>query len=991
MSSNILPLDLPTNYELLELIFINSGSNYYSRIPLDTNAALFAGNNEGKTSSLAALKLFLLPEVNFKNCEDKFGFESGGKYFSNLDSFKYYFPSTESYIICNAKNPKGNFCWVLFRTTDLGYQRIAVPTDYGNIEHLFWNGTSIANEGAGQLQPNINITEVKKTLQNRDYKGVLFTDKQSIGEAIYTRTSSDNNHTRFSLLPMANKYTLANVETVRALVGMAFSLADASTTTLPRAIGNMIDGRGMSVVKDDGIIVDITDALNEFDELKEIESYLSTVRSNQPVWQKLKDNNKLYQEHREKLATNFTATATQVAMYEKKLKSQHQDLSRQAAEISPKVTQASTEAKEAGKTLSGEIAKLKSFNEQFEECNEKIQLAENARARLAPLCDNPTDSAIICELEEEIRLCQRDIDSLNSEETAQALVKSHNKTIQDNNIKLNNLKNALLAIENNSDLFGQLSSHGKSVLQSLNKGLAEVSCQLTKTQKNTIESFTDLFGKDKEFLTICERTTPIKITEASAEEAREQLIKQIDELDDKQEQLSNEMRKNAGFIKMTKDARSAKLTELSKELEELNTQKEAYTGCAALISMRDSAKEKIAALKVKVSQSEGTEKQAEAHHKALKEKHDKLQIQVQTILNNLQSLNSYIQNLQSIANESYRSVSYESISTTVNESPELPPFQENIVSEEIQSLSSLLIHFRSSRQDVFEGFQSLLRANVINVSVEEKNQFTLTKDAFETYYSSLESVFENISAAEEKYQLRLNAHNNNAATSARIIENVKDIIESEITGINTELAEYKISNLEKVQIKAELHPQYLDMIKSISRYTSVTDNLISEEFYKQISAFQNQFYIRKSSKINIPKIIESVSYEFDRGNGKEDVPQSNGTNSMINAVMLAQLLKRLVPEDLKLTMPVIFDEVGKLDSHNLKEVLKAMQENGLILFAANPAPTGVIVNVLEVSHDLSIFKATDVDVHHKAEAIYFPGMEERLEATSESNIEEVVK
>ena len=118
MNSNSLPLALPTNYELLELIFINSGSNYYSRIPLDLNAALFAGNNEGKTSSLAALKLFLLPEINFKDCENKFGFESGGSYFSNVDSFRYYFPSPESYIICNAKNPKGNFCWILFKTTD---------------------------------------------------------------------------------------------------------------------------------------------------------------------------------------------------------------------------------------------------------------------------------------------------------------------------------------------------------------------------------------------------------------------------------------------------------------------------------------------------------------------------------------------------------------------------------------------------------------------------------------------------------------------------------------------------------------------------------------------------------------------------------------------------------------------------------------------------------------------------------------------------------
>ena len=121
---------------------------------------------------------------------------------------------------------------------------------------------------------------------------------------------------------------------------------------------------------------------------------------------------------------------------------------------------------------------------------------------------------------------------------------------------------------------------------------------------------------------------------------------------------------------------------------------------------------------------------------------------------------------------------------------------------------------------------------------------------------------------------------------------------------------------------------------------------------------------------NIEELKEfEVSYKnnfanFDIKNSLSDEPEKYFFHSL--------------PEDLHLRMPVIFDEVGKLDAHNLKEVLKAMQENGLTLFAANPAPTGTIVNVLEVSHDLSIFKATDVDVHHKAEAIYFPGMEERL-------------
>ncbi len=987
MNSNSLPLALPTNYELLELIFINSGSNYYSRIPLDLNAALFAGNNEGKTSSLAALKLFLLPEINFKDCENKFGFESGGSYFSNVDSFRYYFPSPESYIICNAKNPKGSFCWILFKTTDFGYQRIAIPNDYNDIEHLFWNEASQANEGAGQLQPDINITDVKKTLISSDYKGVLFTDKQAIGEAIYTRTSSDNNHTRFSLLPMANRYTTANVETVRALVGMAFSLADASTTSLPKAIGNMIDGRGMSVIKNDGIIVDITDALNEFDELKEVENHLSRIQANHPVWLRLKENKSLYQQLREKLALDFSGTTSQIAIFEQHLKSIQQNLSGQITTLNPKVTKASELKTKLGKELSGFKAQLKTYTEQVSDCNEKMTLANDARARLSPLCEQPSDHAITIELDEEIKICTQDIESLNNQENAQSVMQTINQSIAKNKTTLETLTESLSLIENNLGLFNQLSNHGKSVLLSLNKRLSEVSCELNSEQGAVIESFVKLFGQDGEYLTICNKATPIKVLELSDQDAKEQLIKQIDELQDTQEKLTKELQKNSGFIKMSSALRAEKLVELNTELESYNKQKEALSGYSVIVSMQGEAQKKVDSFTLKVSEVATTEENAQNNFFTLKNQLNDLQNDLQANHENQQSINQFVTNLKSIANESFRAVSYESVSDGVNVPSEVPMFQTEVIHQEITEIQTLLSSFRESRKDVFDDFLQLLKADVIKVSVEEQNQVTLSKESFDTHYSALESVFENVKAAEERFKLRLNAHNNNAATSARIIENVKEIIESEISGINTELSGYKISNLEKVQIRAELHPQYLNMIKSLSRYTSVTDNLISEEFYKQISAFQTQFYIRKSNKINISKIIESISYQFDRGNGVEAVPQSNGTNSMINAVMLAQLLKRLVPEDLHLRMPVIFDEVGKLDAHNLKEVLKAMQENGLTLFAANPAPTGIIVNVLEVSHDLSIFKATDVDVHHKAEAIYFPGMEERLAVIPEVAVE----
>jgi len=143
--------------------------------------------------------------------------------------------------------------------------------------------------------------------------------------------------------------------------------------------------------------------------------------------------------------------------------------------------------------------------------------------------------------------------------------------------------------------------------------------------------------------------------------------------------------------------------------------------------------------------------------------------------------------------------------------------------------------------------------------------------------------------------------------------------------------------------------------------------------------FQEQFYIRRTHQIDISAIIQEVSYCFERNGHEEIVPQSNGTNSMVNAVVLATLLKELIPSDLEMKIPVVFDEVGSLDLENLQEICNVVTGNDLTLFVANPTKNGVISRVIPIAHDLSIFMVYDQGVYGKAETIYFEGMEECLE------------
>ena len=986
LRDDMFKLDLASEYKIHELIFINSGSNYYARLPVDSHAALLSDNNSGKTSTLSALKLFLLPEINFKDCKAKFGFSSGGKYYSNIDSYQYYFPGTESYIICNASNPKHSFCWVLYRTTDFGYERIAVPGTYDDIEHLFWNASSASNEKAGQHQPDIGISDIKKKLI-KNYGGVIFNDRKSIGEAIYTRTSAAEDHTRFSLLPMVKKFSDASVDTVRALLGMAFSLGDASTTTLPSAIGSIIDGMGMSVVKknDDGIFLDIDNALDEWKALKATDSHLKKVEAYQDRWQLLKTKRKRYSELRKSLQSNFGTTTLTVHEAIKHY-GQQLDVTRsitQTAEADYK--QAASEYSAAKNSYTQTQGGLREKDKQIASLEKKLNKADFVRSRLRPLCpaNDTTDDAILKAISDELKKCSADIQSLKDQGQAIASMDRLNKSIKDKDDAIRDRKSALARLDSGHSFLDSLSGHAASVLISINNSFAQLDLSISDQQTGIIEAFAGLFSQDGQRISFCGSSLEgTEFQSYSKDESRIKIQKRIEELESELKGDRKQLSKLNQNAVLSPAERSRKLQECEEDYSELQGEKAIIKGIDGYRDQYDESIENRKLLQALSEEQKTAYDEARDKRSELQLAYNKLKEQEQALTQPLGAAKGYMNELKRLAGESSQMLDVEAAVLEQPVSP-LPAYQPEQTRSDIDELRAGLKETRSSRDAARETLHLLLEHEIVPSTPEDRHAITTQKQAFETHYAALQTVYENLDSSMENYKQRLKDHNNHAAIAASMIEKVKGVVESFIDKINQELGGYSISNLDNVELVAELHPQYVNMARTLGLVANKTDSLLTEDFYKQISAFQSQFYIQRSGKVDIARIIQKISYRFNRNGKKEEIPQSNGTNCMVNAVLLALLLKHMIPEDLSLAMPVIFDEVGSLDERNLREVLKVMEEHGLVLFAANPEPTGVIASVLSVYHDLSIFKATDAEIMGKAEAIYFPGMEDRLENLSD--------
>ena len=220
-------------YQVLRLVMVNSGSSAYVELPLDKTAALLGSNNQGKTSGLHTLKLFLLPEVNFRNCENKFGFASKDREYTGLESYRYYFPSSNSFIVLEAKNPRGDFCIILHQSNqELGYGRLAVPRAYDGIKHLFWEHGE-GNRGVGSHPEDLELTSVISRLKKLSARPL--NDVAAIREALYTRVDPSNDDTRYCLMPLVQAPSQHMMRSIKALLQLSFDIKGADHKNLPQA------------------------------------------------------------------------------------------------------------------------------------------------------------------------------------------------------------------------------------------------------------------------------------------------------------------------------------------------------------------------------------------------------------------------------------------------------------------------------------------------------------------------------------------------------------------------------------------------------------------------------------------------------------------------------------------------------------------------------------------------------------------------------------
>ena len=270
---------------LKKLVFVNSAGHCFTEIDIDRHLAVFGQNNKGKTSILNALKLFLLPEENLKDCKNKFAFrDSKGGFYSGGESHRHYFPDDFSFIVLESKNRRGTFCQILYRNrNEQGYGRVLLPQSFDSIRHLFWNTQSSLNDGLGEKAADASLKTVLDTLERLG--GIGLSDKKDIRQKLFHEDEFNPEAGQFCILPFSGGGNEREIKAFRSLFQLAYDIGANEKRTLPDAAAAVLEGEKQRA--NERLDSDLQDILSEEKELIAERDYLQDCANQQANWHSL--------------------------------------------------------------------------------------------------------------------------------------------------------------------------------------------------------------------------------------------------------------------------------------------------------------------------------------------------------------------------------------------------------------------------------------------------------------------------------------------------------------------------------------------------------------------------------------------------------------------------------------------------------------------------------------------------------------------------------
>jgi len=933
------------NFVLKKLVLVDSAGFCYSEIELDKHTILLGEGNVGKSSLLNCIRLFLLPEVNFKKAKDKFNFRSSnGEEYGQEQSFEHYFPTKYSHLIIEVEKiiggKKHTHCQIISRGNNLAFERIFTTLPYNEIRALFWQVEDEDEHQIGSRVDKLSTQEVFASIKSKDKYCITVKDPQKLKDLMYARDILSEVAMRYSLFPL-NDASEENVESLRALILMLFDMK-TSSKAVAKAVANLIESEKKET----------TDALS-FD----IESFMSTHDQLKFEEQKLTDIENKTSEYKQ-LTSDFSSYS--------KLSSSESDFVNFYLYLCETLNNTNKQACKSATVISNFLKELKPLNGEIAEQGQIIFSANRNIKKLTKDIDNvnkditkaeaeinlygDTDIAEIIEiLDDDIKDTSEKIKALNDADARrnriiklQNQINSHQLNLQQLELEISNSEFAIKQ---------QLPSDSLTLLNSLNQKLtlANPGRQLSELEFNAIHNFERLF-EDKGysysfFGSVIQKLKSLPTRNLQRE--IDNIQSEVTAKSSEKKSLENQATENPLVIEN-------KLKDLNRQLADDNRVK-------LLIFNYQENKHNIKIYSKQKIDEQDVVNNTQPLINKLSDKQGELTelIEVEKLKHkSIENWQSKLLNLSNLAQGTTHA--YPKIQKQLEKNEQYSGEPIEITEEYLRNLQQNLLEVEQLRIKIIDTLKSFATDGFVEVDQDLFSPSPLPSVIHSTFME-LKRIYEELDDQRLILRNKTKMHNESVSNYVDILAKNSEHINRFESQLNRSFKGVSINDLNEIEVSIHIDSRFSNLIKEIHKsYNQFTEQTLSEQFYIRLQAFSDAFFKNgERNKLVMSDIINEVSYKVKKEghDGWQTKQQSTSTTSLINLKLVRMLLAKLRADSCMVQLPVIMDEAANINVDQYEWLLDDIRESGFFLFTAGTHSSGAeLVHMIGHHYDVDALK-----------------------------------
>lgn len=902
------------------LVTVDSAGVAIAEIDLREGGILIGGGNIGKTSILNAIRLFLLPEENFKDSAKKFGFsDKEGKFYTNDESFEHYFPSSTSFLILECDNYLGGtlpHCQILHRGSSdkLDYRRMFTSLRYEQIRHLFWD-SNVGEDGIGGRVEDLSIAKVQAFLKREDKYFKPLMRSAAIKEVIYANQLLDIDAMRFCLFPLSTTSD-ADVDAFRALVRLLFDMKTGSDT-VRLAVANIIESQKKE--RKDELNFDIDAFIAHNEALVRREELLKSIENLRPEFEKLENN------HQE-LMKNKSAEddLMQYAMMtQNRISQDNEALSSEKTQLRLIDSKVHTVKKNGDETigeqkkLEGEQTVLLRQQKKLDETIQKTQLIVNQYD------ESETIEMIISGHRVHLSNKTEELKLKQNAEQRQHELQVFGQEIQ----KLEVMEQHYQASVQKQEfkLFNQLTDSIWMKLAAVNSEVAEANPkrELTFSERHAIETFVELMKTDENgYELFGVRLDAISVDGREPDQSR---------LDKVQLELNKKRRRAAEISVMDSESRferSKAITTLETEIKRTKEEIEVLLAFSNNKQQLQSVNEELEQIKDK---AQILKKQLESQERVLIQEKKSFETQktnVEQLTSDLDKLRSYQVRVKA---------GLEAHSLPTSDFSVLPDHDLELNDDNLKTRIISLQSKRQAKADIVDRVQGFVRNQILENDDKLMSSY-IDDELLDHAFQQLQSRYQGLEGEFDILRKNFLEHKHSVHAIINELKNNREMVRQFEQSINRAFENVTINDLAQIESQIKVEARFSDLVGEIEHLDMHSDQKASDQFIERLKAFSKKFFPDgKGALLTMEQIVSGIAYKVKKQGqtGWESKSQSTSTIMLINIKLVEILLGRLKNSACTTQFPLIIDEGASVDSSQFDWLLPEMKQAGFRVLSAS--------------------------------------------------------